>query len=326
MAEDRTRVFVGTVGQSVWRSDDGGGCFRRVSGGMFSECQIRALLLRPDSPATLYAGTDRGVYRSDDGGDSWRHLTSPLDGSQGWSLALNPDRPDELFAGTCPAALYRSRDGGEIWQRLTVDLPDRCEGTLIIPRITCITIDPADQRRVYAGVEIGGVRRSRDGGDSWQALGEGLSSQDIHGLVVCPGPPRSLIATTNNDVNRSDDDGESWQPLGVLAAFPWPYCRGRAAAPDDPDTIYVGAGNGPPGDRGALYRTRNRGAGWEALPLPVQPNSTIWNLGFNAADPRRIYAGSINGQIFRSLDGGTCWEKLEQEFGEVRALAWAPPL
>ena len=112
--------------------------------------------------------------------------------------------------------------------------------------------------------------------------------------------------------------------LGVKATFPWPYCRVAAAAPDDPDLIYVGAGNGPPGSEGALYRTRDRGVTWERLTLPVAPNSTIWNLGFNAADPRRLYASSINGQPLPEPDGGDSWSRLPHEFGEVRALAWVP--
>jgi photosystem II stability/assembly factor-like uncharacterized protein len=324
MAPDRTRVYAGTVGQSVWRSDDGGESFRRVSAGLFTECEVRALAVHPQQPSRLYLGTDRGCYRSADGGDSWEHLESPMDRTQIWSLAIDPRALETLFAGVCPAALYRSRDGGGSWERLPVEMPERCEGTLIVPRVTCIVIDPQDPRRVYAGVEIGGVRRSRDGGDSWETLTAGLSSQDIHGLAISPRAPRTLIATTNNDVNRSRDDGETWEPLQVGRTFPWPYCRAAAPAPADPDLVYVGAGNGPPGNQGGLFRTRDRGDTWEALSLPVAPNSTIWNLGFNAADPSRLYAGSINGQLYRSLDGGARWEKLPQEFGEVRALAWVP--
>src|SRR5262245_55019560 len=112
MAADGTRVYVGTVGQSVWRSDDGGESFRRVIGGLFSACAVRALAIHPQQPAVLYLGTDRGCYRSEDGGDNWEHLESPMDRTQIWSLAIDPRAPETIFAGVCPAALYRSRDGG----------------------------------------------------------------------------------------------------------------------------------------------------------------------------------------------------------------------
>lgn len=324
MADDETRVYVGTVGQSVFRSEDGGETFRRASNGLFPESEVRALRVDPRDARTLYAGTDRGFYRSRDGAEHWEHVESPMDHGQIWSLAQDPREPRTLFAGVCPAALYRSPDGGDTWQRLPVAMPDRIEGALLIPRVTCVVIDPEDPLRIYAGVEIGGVRRSRDGGESWETLTAGLSSQDIHGLAVSPRVPRTLLATTNNDVNRSVDDGESWEPLQVGATFPWPYCRAAAAAPDDPDLVYVGAGNGPPGSQGGLYRTADRGETWERLPLPVAPNSTIWNFGFHAAYPRRLYASSVSGYLYRSLDAGASWVKLPHEFGEVRALAWAP--
>jgi photosystem II stability/assembly factor-like uncharacterized protein len=324
MAWDSTRVYVGTVGQSIFRSEDGGETFRRASVGLFPECDVRALLVDPRDPRTLYAGTNRGFYHSRDGAETWEHLESPLDHTQVWSLTQDPRDPDTLFAGVCPAALYRSRDRGETWQRLPAAMPDRIEGALLVPRVTCVVIDPEDTRRVYAGVEIGGVRRSLDGGESWETLTEGLSSQDIHGLAVSPRAPRTLLATTNNDVNRSLDDGATWEPLRVGETFPWPYCRAAAPAPDDPNLVYVGAGNGPPGSQGGLYRTADRGQSWERLPLPAAPNSTIWNFGFHRADPRRLYAASISGYLYRSFDAGASWEKLPHEFGEVRALAWAP--
>jgi hypothetical protein len=186
-----------------------------------------------------------------------------------------------------------------------------------------VTIDPVDGA-IFAGVEIAGARRSRDGGETWEVLSEGLSSQDIHGLACVWNGRRTLLATTNNDVNRSEDDGDTWTPLNVSAIFPWRYSRACAVPAEDPHTVWIGAGNGPPGDQGALYRTSDLGANWERLGLPQTANSTIWNIGFNTADPRRVYVSSVSGQLYRTLDAGDSWSKLPMEFGEVRAVAWTP--
>ena len=75
MAGDTTRVYVGTIGQSVWRSEDGGASFRRASEGVFSESDIRALAVHPGRPEVLYLGTERGCYRSTNGGDRWDPMT-----------------------------------------------------------------------------------------------------------------------------------------------------------------------------------------------------------------------------------------------------------
>jgi hypothetical protein len=58
--------------------------------------------------------------------------------------------------------------------------------------------------------------------------------------------------------------------------------------------------------------------------MPGLANSTIWNFAIHPADRQLIYAASVSGEVYRSLDGGGGWEKLPREFGEIRGLAWAP--
>lgn len=317
-------VYVGTVGQSVWRSRDGGATFARSSLGLHSESDIRALLIDPRNSSALLLGTETGLFASDDGADRWRRVSGALDGMQVWSLARDPRNPDLLLAGTCPAGVFRSQDGGRTWDELDAGMPAACvNGAPLTPRVTCLLIDPVDGA-MFAGVEIGGVRRSRDGGSTWEALSEGLSSPDIHGLAAVWSSARTLLATTNNDVNRSADDGNTWTPLHVSATFPWPYTRACGMPANGSRAVWVGAGNGPPGSQGALYRTHDLGESWERLPLPQVANSTVWNLAFHAADPTRIYASSISGQLYETRNGGESWIKLPMEFGEIRALAWTP--
>jgi photosystem II stability/assembly factor-like uncharacterized protein len=322
---DTTIVYVGTVGQSIWRSDDGGLTFRRSSLGVASECDVRALILDPRDPQVLHLGTETGLFVSRDGAQRWERVKGPMDGSVIWSLARDPRNADVLYGGASPPALYRSDDNGRTWELLPCPMPAECHGGApLMPRVTCILVDPVDGA-IFAGIEIAGVRRSLDGGKTWDILGKGLSSQDIHGLAsVWDGNGRTLLATTNNDVNRSEDDGESWTPLEVKNVFPWPYCRACGVPSDDPQAVWVGTGNGPPGNAGALYRTGDLGDSWERLGLPETSNSTIWNIAFNASDPRRVYVTSISGRVYRTLDGGDAWTKLPMEFGEIRALAWTP--
>ena len=63
-------IYVGTIGQGVWRSEDGGDSWRRTSSGMFSESDIRAIAVHPDDGAILFAGTEADIYRSQNGGDN----------------------------------------------------------------------------------------------------------------------------------------------------------------------------------------------------------------------------------------------------------------
>ena len=290
--------------------------------GLFMESDIRAIAVRPDDNAVLYAGTEQGVYRSNDGGDSWARVDSPMNDLEIWALAIDPANPNTLFAGTCPSALFRSQDGGGSWRKLDVDLAEECVGIPIVPRVTSILVDPEDSQTVYAGIEIDGMRISRDGGDSWSEGSEGLSSLDIHGLAVVPGSPKTLVAATNNDVCVTTDM-QNWTPLDVGSHYPWPYCRGVVHLANGDSRIWVGAGNGPPGDEGGLFHSGDLGKTWERAELGGVANSTIWAVAHHPGFPDWIAAYSVAGQVYRSIDRGATWTKLEREFGEVRALALA---
>src|SRR5437660_9222003 len=162
------RIYLGTIGEGLWRSTDGGATFVRACEGMFVECHVRALAVHPHDPRTLYLGTEQGLFRSTDGADRWARVESPLNGLQIWSLLLLPHAPDVILAGTCPPRLFRSEDAGRSWEEPPVRMAQECP-RIQFNRVTTLTADPEDPATVWAGVEIGGLHRSRDGGRTWQA-------------------------------------------------------------------------------------------------------------------------------------------------------------
>jgi photosystem II stability/assembly factor-like uncharacterized protein len=319
------RLFIGTIGEGIFRSDDAGGSFKRAADGMFVECHVRALVVHPKDHRVLYLGSEQGLFRSDNGADSWQRIESPLNGKQIWSILLSPHRPETIFAGTCPSRVFRSDDGGKSWVEPAIEAMQECP-RIIHTRVTTLSADPADAEMFWTGVEIDALRRSRDGGRTWQAFGKGLSSKDIHALVTVVGKDRSrrLIASTNNDVNLSTDDGETWQPLGLGKVMPSPYFRALAQPVGRPETILLGNGDAPPGWIGAIGISTDAGRTWRTAKMPGPANSTIWNFAVHPADPSMIYANSVSGEVYRSFDTGETWEKLGKEFGEIRAIAWTP--
>lgn len=332
MAQDYT-ICLGTIGAGVWFSPNSGDTWKRSRMKLPfhaepGEIQIRALAVSPQNPHQLLAGSEVGIYRSEDKGATWELLESPMDGRQIWSIAIHPTDPNIIFAGTKPPAVFRSQDGGKSWEQLSVAIARQCLAGA--PKVTNIVFDPDDPRTLWMGVEIDGVFRSRDGGDTWThlpALGSDPINQDIHGLTISVGRSRKILATTPNGIWTSTDEGESWS----LHEFPRfyerdriSYCRGVALKADDPEVIFVGNGDFIPGKTGAIRRSTDGGKTWEAVPLPVEPNSTIYWFATHPSDPNFIVANSLNGYVYTSSDGGSSWRKVQQEFGEVRALAWVP--
>jgi photosystem II stability/assembly factor-like uncharacterized protein len=185
-------------------------------------------------------------------------------------------------------------------------------------------VDPVDRNTVLAGVEIDGVYRSRDGGDTWAHVDSGITNPDIHGMAFSPGDQETVLVSTPGEIFASQDQGETFQSLAVTSSFAMPYCRWVAVKPDDPQVLFAANGDAAIGNTGTIQRSTDGGRSWETRPLPVEPNSPLWNFATHSADPNLILANSVYGELYRSPDGGDSWEKLKKEFTEVRALAWVP--
>jgi photosystem II stability/assembly factor-like uncharacterized protein len=314
-------ILVGTTGAGLFHSADSGENWRRIGSPFPGESQIRALAVDPKNSNVVYAGADNGIYRSEDSGMNWAKLDSPMDGLKIWAIAINPSDPNTIFAGTSPPFLFRTRDGGKSWEKLSAAIAQEC--AIGLPRITALVVDPVDSDTVLAGVEIDGVYRSRDGGDTWSQV-QGITNPDIHGMAFSLGEQKTVLVSTPREIFASKDDGETFQSLMTSSSLPMPYCRWVAVKPDNPEVLFVANGDAAVGNTGTIRRSTDGGQSWEERPLPVEPNSPVWNFATNAADPELILANSVYGELYRTQDGGDTWDKIKKEFTEVRALAWTP--
>ena len=320
-------ICVGTLGMGLWRSADGGRSWARgkLWKGYQGGRSVFGLAVHPRDSRIIYAGADDGIYRSADRGANFEHIESPLDAYHVWRIAIDPANPDTMFAGTALPALFRSRDAGLHWEKLPARFASEC-ANVTRPRVTALEVDPSDHNFIWAGVEVDGVRVSRDGGDSWTRPSGGLMDEpDVHGIKPLPGKPGAAVVTLPAEICLSTDGGASWQGLGVGKQFPLPYCRSVVFKEDDGNVMLAAIGDDALGGLGAIQRSSDGGRSWETPLLPLTPNTHMECFATHAADPDLILACSHYGQLFASSDGGEWWVKLPREFTEVRgALAWMP--
>jgi photosystem II stability/assembly factor-like uncharacterized protein len=333
-------LFVATNGLSVWTSTDLGATLTRMptSTALYSGSRVWSLL---ETARGLLAGTDSGVYRWDSASARWSGMASPKEVQIVTALAISPHNPDVILAGTQPGALYRSEDAGQSWESLDVpikhfvsrgffedpksiaskaraDRPDAQHWT----RVTQIVFDSQDPLLVWAGVEIDGAWRSRDGGVTWAPCSNGLKSHDVHGFAVVGNSARTVFATTNEGLHTSRDDGESWNFQPIDSA--WQYTRSVQSHSSNHDVMFLTNGNGAPGTTGRLFRSRDRGTTWTNAHLPDSVESSLYFLATHPSNPNLIFAAASLGQLYRSDDGGESWNPLKQRLTEIRAIAWMP--
>ena len=140
------RLFLGAR-TGVWGSTDGGVNWRQLSGGHPDLVEVSSLLVHPQHPQTVLAGTYRRAFRSDDGGATWRGV---FDGmvldSQVFTLNAVPGAADQVWASTC-GWVYKSDDLGAHWTRMREGLFERRT-----PAFTACQRPPA--RGTVAGVYV----------------------------------------------------------------------------------------------------------------------------------------------------------------------------
>lgn len=321
------RTLVGTVGQSILATEDGERWGRLGPGqGFHSDAIVRTLVNHPDQPHVLWAGTDQGILRSEDAGRRWQRLDGPLAGRQVWRISLHPTDQQVVYAGTgtpSPAQIFRSDDRGATWRQLEVDIAREC-AAVGVPRVTDIAIDPLDTSRLWASIEVDGMRRSTDGGETWQRIDGPITNPDGHAASVSAGPPKTVVLTVNNEIFLSYDDGASWQAVGVKQHFPHTHIRDVVFDAADPCKAWAAIGDATPGTTGVLMRTDDSGRTWQPVEMPVPPNSAMWVIRTQADDPNLMLAASRYGYLYRSTDRGASWTKLAREFSEVTSIVWVP--
>lgn len=127
---------------------------------------IAAILIDPQTPATIYAASAYDVWKSTTSGASWQHAGSGLERQQILLLTIDPDTPATLYAGTRDG-LYKTTDGGGVWARLDQEFWS--------PDIYALGLAPSGPARLYVGTAFG-IYRSDDHGATWDDVSDTKSA------------------------------------------------------------------------------------------------------------------------------------------------------
>ena len=275
----------------------------QVSRRSLSEQHVTSVIARE---GVILAGTTDGIFCSEDIGKSWYELSNGLSERHVRWMAFHPDISDFEFAGTEPAGLFVSRDGGANWVECIEISALRAQFGWWLPYSSgagCVRDLTYAGDRVYAAVEVGGVLRSDDGGETW-AMAVGSSGQpkfvqpghnqvhaDVHSVVVHPSSADLVFACTGGGFYRSQDGGVNWQ-----RSYPDCYVRAVWIDPLDPKRIVLGPSASSSGRNGRIEVTTNGGESWQETAVQWSNNMVerFKHLG------NHLFAVLANGELLQT--------------------------
>lgn len=303
-------VYVAAQGP-LWRAGGERGLYKTTDGGaswvkvleISEHTGVNEVHLDPRDPDTLYAssyqrrrhvwtlidgGPESTLYKSTDAGATWRKIERGLpDVDKGRiGLAVSPVDPDVLYAIVEAAqgkgGTFRSRDRGESWEK-------RSDHVASSPQYyNELVCDPRDVDTLYSLDTFTSV--SRDGGKTWERLGNHRRHVDDHALWVDPADTRHVLIGGDGGLYESWDGGAHWDFKENL-----PVAQFYRVSTDQALPFYnVYGGTQDNNSLGGPSRTIRRegitnddwfvtvgGDGYEAQVDPTDPNTvyTQWQYG-----------------------------------------------
>ena len=242
----------------------------------------------------------------------WRTL--PVWGGDVRTLAISPDDPDVVLAGTSAGQVYRSQNGGLTWSDAGAPLP--FPGWVV----NALRFDPnrgaalgGTPPRLWValfGVWGGGqVAYSDDLGATWSARSQGLPDEAVYTLALVPGREGRLYAATASGVWGTEDGGASWRELTAGVAE-----MGKVSSllvdPAQPDTVIAGTWR-------RAYRSDDGGKTWAGVFEGMVLDSEVFSMTPIAEHPGEIWATTC-GWVYHTLDRGGHWERFKDGFIERR--------
>ena len=207
---------------------------------------IQALAFAPSDPNIVYGGF--GLWRS--------------------AKSANPNQIMTILV---------SEDGGHRWTSVNA-------GSLEGWTVTAILVHPTDPDIAWASTLGGGIYRTQDRGNTWEAVNQGLNSLGIMDLAGDPTTPDTLYTSAGDrGVFKSENGGESWRAISA-GMDPNEPLMTVVVDPVRPNVIYAG------GYRSGVFLSEDGGAHWRMLNAGLRTQAV--NALSISADGETLYAGT----------------------------------
>ena len=295
---DFDEIYVGQT-ERFRKTTDGGATWTNILGDA-----VESLAIDPVVTSTVYAASENRLLRSTESGANF----SPVDTSFAvesvrW-VVTSPFASGTVYAATGDL-VYRSTDFGDTWAQLGAPLPYGAHRLMV---------DLGEAGALYAS-GFGGLHRWNDTDAAWievRSLGEGEVAFDA---AFTPGNParRFLGGLLSEAILLSGDSGATWS--ASAAGLQASHLYDHHIEPSRPSQVLTGT------RWTGAYRTVNATTSWGKI--ADVPTQGVRVFAGAPSDPDVVYAGLIEGSLYRSTDGGATFSPVGGLPSEVSILSVA---
>ncbi|MEI7983871.1 MAG: hypothetical protein WCI71_19650 [Bacteroidota bacterium] len=281
-------LYAGAPSGGIWKTVNGGQ-FWTYNSGNIPTIGVSAILINPNEPKIMYAGTGdiygndctgTGIYKSIDGGSDWQAVNNgiPANTTVGMMI-MHPLKANIIIAATSEG-IYKTIDGGTNWEGKKTD---------VYP-FKDIKFKPGDPSVVYATAG-GQFFLSTDTGNNWiekvlPITGDraviGVSPNSPNTVYVCQtaGIFKGLLMSINSGdgfgIQSTSPVITGYECLGTDSVQQTNYNLCMTVDPNDASKIYIGSIN--------IWKSVNAGKNWTI--------TAIWNA--DTTNCKNVAIGLIN--------------------------------
>ena len=319
---DRQMVEVDIVGKEVWRSDDAGETWRKTHDVSLEKVAYSygyyfgRIWVSPEDTERVYvAGVP--LVGSGDGGKTWNGLDRPGVHADHHALRFAPGDARQVALGN-DGGLNLSWDGGETWAKVN-NLP--------VGQITTIAVDSAEPYNILCGLQDNGVMRGpstyvpgKTPREAWKSIHGGDGSW----IEVDPKDPNVVYTASQfghaSRLNVKTGERVRFRPRHALGepALRYNWVTPFLLSPHSSNILWFGTQK--------LHRSFDRGESWTAVSPDLTssreagdvPFGTITTISESPKTFGVLYAGTDEGKVWGTRDGGATWKDLSKGLAKDR--------
>jgi photosystem II stability/assembly factor-like uncharacterized protein len=241
---------------------------------------------------------ERSLYVSDDGAATWRALVGPTSVAPR-NLLVDRAQGDVYIEDA--GAAWRSPDLGDTWIKEAGGL-------------RFLTFDPRNSAIRWGTDGVAEALYRRDADGTFSVVRRWVAA-NVEALAVSPHDGSIWVGSHNSGVETSADGGATWQTLDSGLPFSTRINRREfevvslAFDPEVAGLVYAAASNADNFGRrtGGVFVKRPNESRWVQLTADPPMQSDVRTVVVDPRDRRRVYAGTTNQGLIRSVDAGASW-------------------